>query len=129
MKIVLALGTALLAIFWTVFIAICAALADWLAGQGGQLQGGLQTITQLPMPPWIALWVDPALAETVRASVIWSIEVITALMPWIVPLLEWIAPLLWVIWGFGMFALVVLAVIGLLVIGRLRRRPRVVRYA
>ena len=86
-------------------------------------------LAQWPMPPWVALWVDPAMAETVRASVIWSLEAITALMPWILPLLEWIAPLLWVLWAVGIVGLVVVAGIGLFVIGRLRRRSRTVQYA
>jgi len=129
MKIALAVGTSLIALAWTVLIAVFAALADWIAGQGGQLQGGMLALTDLSMPPWVALWVDPALAETIRASVVWSAEVITALMPWIVPLLEWVAPLLWVVWAVGMFALVVLAGIVLLIIGRWRRNPRAPRYA
>jgi hypothetical protein len=128
MKIAIALGSVLLALIWTGFIAVCAALADWIAGQGGQLQGGMQTLSQWPMPPWVALWVDPALAETIRASVIWSVEVITALMPWITPMLEWVAPLLWVIWAVGLLALVAIAALGLLIVGRLRRSPRAVRF-
>ncbi|WP_296493374.1 hypothetical protein [Rhodoferax sp.] len=122
MKILLVLGTAVVALLWTVFIAVSAALADWLAGQGGQLQGGMQALTQWPMPAWIGLWLDPALAETLRASVVWSVEALAAFMPWIVPLLEWVAPLLWVIWAIAMAVLVALAGVGLFVIGRLRGR-------
>lgn len=122
MKIALALGTATLALLWTGFIALSAALADWLAGQGGQLQGGLQALAQWPLPPWIALWTDPAAAEAIRATIVWSVEMLAALMPWITPLLDWVAPLLWVVWAFGMVGLVVLAVVGLLLIGRMRKR-------
>ena len=129
MKILFASGTALIALLWTVFIAVSAALADWLAGQGGQLQGGMQALAQWPMPPWIGLWLDPALAEALRASVVWTVEALTAFMPWIVPLLEWVAPLLWVIWAIGMVILVVLAGLGLLLISRLRRRAPPARFA
>jgi hypothetical protein len=131
MKIALAIGTVLLALLWTGFIGISAALADWVAGQGGQLQGGLQTIAQWPIPPWIALWTDPATAETVRATIIWSVELLAVAMPWITPLLDWVAPLLWVIWAFGMVGLVVLAAVGLLLIGRMRKGARTsgARYA
>ncbi len=129
MKIIFASGTALIAILWTVFIAVSAALAEWLAGQGGQLQGGMQAITQWPMPAWIGLWLDPALAETLRASVVWSVGALTAFMPWIVPLLAWVAPLLWVVWAIGMVILVVLAGLGLLLISRLRRHTPPARYA
>jgi len=125
MKIALAIGTAFLALLWTGFIALSAALADWVAGQGGQLQGGLQTIVQWPLPPWIALWTDPATAEAVRATIVWSVEMLGAAMPWITPLLDWVAPLLWVIWAFGMLGLVVLAAVGLLLIGRMRKRARI----
>jgi len=129
MKILLALGTALIALLWTVFIAVSAALADWLAGQGGQLQGGMQALTQWPMPAWIGLWLDPALAETLRASVVWAAEALTAFMPWVVPLLEWVAPLLWVIWAIGVALLMALAGVGLFLIGRLQRRAPPARYA
>jgi hypothetical protein len=126
MKIALSIGTVLLALLWTGFIGISAALADWVAGQGGQLQGGLQTIAQWPIPPWIALWTDPATAEAVRATIVWSVEMLAVAMPWITPLLEWVAPLLWVIWFFGIVVLVVLAGLGLLLIGRLRKRSRII---
>jgi hypothetical protein len=129
MKILFASGTALLALLWTLFIAVSAALADWLAGQGGQLQGGMQALAQWPMPPWIGLWLDPALAEALRASVVWTVEALTAFMPWIMPLLEWVAPLLWVIWALGMAMLVALAGVGLFLISRLRRRASPARYA
>lgn len=122
MKIALAIGTATLALLWTGFIALSAALADWLAGQGGQLQGGLQALAQWPLPPWIALWTDPAAAEAIRATIVWSLEMLAALMPWITPLLDWVAPLLWVVWAFGMVGLVVLAAVGFLLIGRVRKR-------
>ena len=129
MKILLASVVALIALLWTVMIAVSAALTDWLAGQSGQLQVGVQALTQWPMPAWIGLWLDPALAETLRASAVWAVEVLTAFMPWVVPLLEWVAPLLWVIWAIGMALLVTLAGIGLFLIGRLRRRERPVGYA
>jgi hypothetical protein len=129
MKILFALGTALIALLWTAFIAVSAALADWLAGQGGQLQGGMQALAQWPMPAWIGLWLDPALAEALRASVVWTVEALTAFMPWIVPLLDWVAPLLWVIWAIGMVILVVLAGLGLLLISRLRGRAPPARFA
>lgn len=131
MKIALAIGTAFLALLWTGFIALAAALADWVAGHGGQLQGGLQGIAQWPLPPWIALWTDPATAEAVRAMIVWSVELLGAAMPWITPLLDWVAPLLWVIWGVGMVGLMGLAAVGWLLIGRMRKRSRLAdtRYA
>ncbi|TAH09688.1 MAG: hypothetical protein EAZ11_14240 [Curvibacter sp.] len=125
MKIALAIGSVLLALLWTGFIGISAALADWVAGQGGQLQGGLQTIAQWPIPPWIALWTDPATAEAVRATIVWSVEMLAVAMPWITPLLDWVGPLLWVIWFLGVVVLVVLAGLGLLLIGRISKRSRI----
>ena len=129
MKIALSAGTALIALLWTAFIAVWAALADWLASQGGQLQGGVQALAQWTLPAWIGRWVDPALADTLRTAVVWSVEALIAFMPWIVPLLAWVAPLLWVIWAIGMAMLVALAAAGCVLIGRLRRRSRPVRYA
>ncbi len=124
MKIALAIATVVLALLWTGFIGLSAALASWVAGQGVDLQGGLQTIAQWPVPPWIALWTDAGTAEAVRATIVWSVEMLAAVMPWITPLLDWVAPLLWVIWAFGMVGLVVLAAVGLLLMGRMRKRAR-----
>lgn len=124
MKIALAIATVVLALLWTGFIGFSAALASWVAGQGVDLQGGLQTIAQWPVPPWIALWTDAGTAEAVRATIVWSVEMLAAVMPWITPLLDWVAPLLWVIWAFGMVGLVVLAAVGVLLIGRMRKRAR-----
>jgi hypothetical protein len=70
------------------------------------------------------LWTDAGTAEAVRATIVWSVEMLAAVMPWITPLLDWVAPLLWVIWAFGMVGLVVLAAVGLLLIGRRRKRAR-----
>lgn len=110
-------------------MALSVSLVDWLAGQGGQLQSGMQTISQWPLPPWTSLWLDPAWMEALRASMVWTVEVFAAWTPWIAPVLDWIAPILWGIWALGMAGLVVLAGLGLWLVGRLRRPRPQARYA
>jgi hypothetical protein len=128
MKILLTAGIALLALLallWTGFIGISAALADWVLSQGGQLQGGLHSIAQWPLPAWVTLWFDPAAAEMVHAATVWLLESLTRLMPWILPILGWVAPLLWVVWALGMAALVIAAAIGWWLIARVRQQPSI----
>ena len=45
------------------------------------------------------------------------------LPPWMGPALEWVAPLLWVFWGVGMVALLVVAAGSQFVIGRMQSAP------
>ena len=63
MKLLIWAGAVVVALLWTGMIAVMASLATWLVGSADQAVGGLQAISQWPMPAWLALWVDPALLE------------------------------------------------------------------
>lgn len=121
MKSLIWASAVVVALVWTLMIAVMASLTTWLVGSADQAVGGLQAISQWPMPAWLALWVDPALLEPVKAMVAGGMDLLVTATPWLTPLLAWIAPLLWVVWALVMVLLLVIAVAGHLLVGKLRR--------
>jgi hypothetical protein len=120
MKFLIWAGTGLVALLWTVIIAAMASLANWLAGSADQAVGGLQTISQWPMPAWLSLWVDPAWLEPIKAVMAWALELLTVATPWLAPVLGWVAPLLWFVWAVVMLLLLAIASSGHLLLAKLR---------
>lgn len=124
MKLLMWAGTGLVALLWTLMIAIMASLASWLAVSADQAVGGLQAISQWPVPPWLALWVDPALLESIKPMVVWGLDLLVNALPWLTPFLGWVSPLLWVVWAVVMLLLLAIAAGGHLLVGRLRPATR-----
>lgn len=122
MKALLWTGTGLVALLWTLMVAVVASLANWLVGSADQAVGGLQTMSQWLVPAWVSLWMDPALLEPIKAMVVWGMDALVTATPWLTPVLAWVAPLLWVVWAIVMLLLVVLAVGGHLLVGKLRQQ-------
>ncbi len=120
MKLLMWAGTGLVALLWTLIIAAMASLANWLAGSADQAVGGLQAISQWPTPAWLAVWLDPALLESIKAMVVGGMDLLVTATPWLTPLLSWVAPLLWVVWALAMLLLLAMAVGGHLLVGRRR---------
>jgi len=111
---------ALLAVLWSAGMAVLASVSGWLARSADQAAGSVKDLAGLTLPPWMEVWLDPAWHEALAAFAVASQEALAWVTPWIGPVLEWVAPLLWVVWGFGMLGLVLLAVGGQFVIGRMR---------
>lgn len=120
MKLLLWGGAGLVALLWTLMIAVVASLATWLAGSADQAVGGLQAISQWPTPAWLAVWMDPALLEPFRAMAVWVMDLLATSAPWLTPMLGWVAPMLWVLWAMVMLLLLVIAVGGHYLVGKLR---------
>ena len=111
---------ALLAVVWSVGVAVLASISGWLARSADQAAGSAKDLASLTFPPWVEVWLDPAWREALVAVAIGSQEALGWVTPWIGPVLEWVAPLLWVVWGIGMVGLVLLAVGGQFLIGRMQ---------
>ena len=111
---------ALLAVLWSAGIAVLASASGWLARSADQAAGSVKDLSGLTLPPWVEVWLDPTWRESLVALATWSQEVLAWVTPWIGPVLEWVAPLLWVFWGIGMVLLLLLAVGGQFLIGRMR---------
>lgn len=120
MKFLIWAGTGLVALLWTLTIAVMASLANWLAGSTDQAVSGLQTISQWPMPAWLSLWVDPTWLDPIKAMMAWGLDLLTVATPWLAPVLGWLAPLLWFVWAVVMLLLLAIASSGHLLVGKLR---------
>ena len=118
MKTLLWAISLLLAMVWTVGIALVASVFNWLAGAGDQVVGAVQMVAEWPVPAWAAVWMDPAWLDGVRAALTWSIDSLVTYAPWAFAVLGWISPVLWVLWGLGMFLLLVLVAVGQMLLNR-----------
>ena len=121
MKWLLWPGVALVALFWTGLVAVGAQLSDWLAATvaSGQAVDLARSATQWPVPAWLALWVDPAWVQALQAAWLGTVQWLGQVLPSGDGLMGWIAPLLWIGWGLVMLLLLVCAVAGHWLAGRL----------
>jgi hypothetical protein len=122
MIIALWLLTLVLAGLWTLTAGLAAAALSWLISQAPVAADWATQAANLPLPPWLALWMDPALAEWTRQMVVHGLESLSAVLPWLQPVLGWLVPLTWVVWGFGLVALVGMAALGHWAAMRWKRR-------
>jgi len=122
MKALIWIVAAVLALCWTGFVAVSAALLSW-AGEaiasGGVADWG-RAASQWPVPEWIALWIDPGLVRALQEAVRWGLDMMGGTLPAAGTLVGWLAPLAWVAWGFGMVLLLALAAGGHWLAGRQR---------
>ena len=103
-----------LALLWTAGVALFAALADWLAGAlaSGQAAEWSRVAAQWPLPPWVALWIDPSLLQALQATLAWTLGWMQSALPFAGTLVGWLVPLAWVGWGLGLALLLGLAAVG-----------------
>lgn len=115
--------TALFAAGWTGLVWVTHQLTGWLLGaiDAGTLKDAGGAVVGLPVPPlpeWLNLWIDTAWLGALQA---WSAELLGwlgAVLPAGDALMAWIGPLLWVGWGLGLLALLALAGLVHLLVGR-----------
>lgn len=114
----------LLALLWTGGAFVFAELAQWGAqalASGGAVDAA-RGLADLQLPPWIALWVDPAMVQAGQSMVLWTLDAGRDALPLLGSAAGWLAPLVWVLWAFGLLALLVGAAGSHLVLRRLRGR-------
>lgn len=102
---------ALLALLWTGGAALTAWLVQWTAqavASGGALEIGRE-LGALPVPQWIAVWMDPALVEAARSALLWTLDAASGVLPLAGTAAEWLVPAVWVVWGLGLLVLLVAA--------------------
>lgn len=123
MRAALWLGFAVMAATWSGLGALTLGAAEWLtsAMASGQAQDILQQAGQMPLPAWLAPWVDANGLHALQAGLQWGVQMIAAALPASASLLSWITPLVWVLWGCGMLALLLLTAGLHWLIGRTRQ--------
>ncbi len=101
--------TALVALAGTLLVAVMASAVGWL---GDNMAGGadwVKQLTQVPVPAWLSLYLEPAMMEWVRAASVGALGAVATGLPWLAPMLGWVAPALWVVWLIVLVCLLALA--------------------
>lgn len=121
MKTMIWLAFFLLAGLWTGLVALTAQVTDWLlaAMASGQATDLATAAGQWPVPAWLAPWVDPAWLQGLQAAWVNAVQWLAQVLPSAGGLMGWITPLLWTGWGLVMLLLLVCAVAGHWLAGRL----------
>lgn len=110
MKRIIALGWilfALLALVWTATAWIAAAGTQWLAQAvaSGTAAEAARELSAVPLPQWLAFWLDPAWLQAIESGVQWLAGIASASLPFAGSAASWLVPAVWVAWGLGMLLL------------------------
>lgn len=123
MKIAVWIVFAFLSALWTGGALLVIALSEWAAqllGSGDAATVGAAA-AQWPVPAWVSLWLDPASIKLAQEAVLWALTAGRDVLPMLGSAMGWLEPLIWLIWLLGMVIMLVLAVAGHLLLGRLPR--------
>lgn len=113
---------------WTGMTLLTVQLVDWIVQSfGSTLPTDLGAVlSTIPVPPWLAIWIDTTWIQAIQSSLVGLIEGITQTVPYLASAIGWLSPLIWAIWGLGVLVLLflVLAVAGHWLIGSFRKTPQ-----
>ena len=111
---------------WTGMTLLTVQLVDWIVQSfGSTLPTDLGAVlSTIPVPPWLAIWIDTTWIQAIQSSLVGLIEGITQTVPYLASAIGWLSPLIWAIWGLGVLVLLILAVAGLWLIGSFRKTPQ-----
>lgn len=103
----------LLALLWTGGIAIAIEILEWSAEviASGGLSGLTDAAASVPIPGWLAPFVDLAGWRDLLSSAAAWLSSLSAALPSPSQSLSWLVPLIWVVWGLGTLALLVLTLV------------------
>lgn len=112
MKVLIWFAFLLLAAFWTGVVMLTSQVTDWVLGsvQSGQVADLAASAGQVPLPAWLALWVDTAWLKEMQTFGISLVQWLGQVLPSADGLMTWINPLLWFGWGLGILAMLVGAI-------------------
>jgi hypothetical protein len=111
MRIAIWLVCAALGLAWTGGAWLASALAHWSAQAvaSGAAEAAGRAVAAWPVPPWLAVWMDPSWVRAVQGMLAWSLDAAQGLLPWVGSAVGWLVPVVWGVWVFGMVLLLVLA--------------------
>lgn len=124
------------AIIWTLFIVMLAIwtgmtlltahFVDWMVQAFDSTQpaelGAL--LNNMPLPPQLSPWIDPALLQSIQSSLAGLIEGISHNVPNFASAIAWLSPMIWAVWGLGALALFLFAITGHWLVGSFRKSPQ-----
>jgi hypothetical protein len=106
---------------WSLLAWAAHGLAAWtLAGAGGLVAGGVSA-QGMGLPGWLAAWLPPEAAQALESMAAALLPAIQATLAWAPSLEGGLTVLVWVVWGLGCAALVVLGLLASGLIALLRR--------
>ena len=94
----------LLALLWTGGALLAVELAQWggeALASGAPMAAGRE-LAGLPVPQWLAVWIDPAWLQALQSALSWAGEAAGHLLPLAGSVAGWLVPLVWVLWGVGL---------------------------
>ena len=111
MKALIWIVALVIALVWTATMAVSAGVASWAAQmlESGGAIDWVREAARWPPPPWIAIWIDPAIARSLQEAVLRSLEALHSAVPFGAAMLTWFVRISWVVWGLGMLTLLGLA--------------------
>ena len=111
---------------WTGMTLLTVQLVDWIVQSfGSTLPTDLGAVlSTIPVPPWLAIWIDTTWIQAIQSSLVGLIEGITQTVPYLASAIGWLSPLIWAIWGLGVLVLLILAVAGHWLIGSFLKTPQ-----
>ncbi len=120
MKIAVWIVFALLAALWTGAALLFVTVSEWAAGllASGQAEQLGTAAATMPLPPALALWIDPATVKLAQEGVLWLLNSARDVLPLLGSAMGWLEPLIWLLWLFGLVVMLVLAGAAHLLLGR-----------
>jgi hypothetical protein len=119
LKLFLWCAAVLLALLWTGGIAVTVKIVEWSIGAlaSGSAAGLAEAAARVPIPQWLAPFVDLAGGRETLIAIAAGLQSLAAALPSATQSLGWLIPTLWVVWGVGVLGLAVLTVIASRLIG------------
>jgi hypothetical protein len=125
MRIIIWSLFALAMLLWTGTALIAVHFVDWTVQTFGNTLPTAQELgavaEAIPLPAWLAVWVDPAWAQIFQAGFGNFIEVVSQSAPFLASAISWLSPLIWGIWGLGVLVLLIAAALGHWLLGTLKK--------
>ncbi len=109
MKLLIWFAFLLLAAFWTGLVMLTVQVSQWVLGsvESGQITGMAASAGQIPLPAWLALWVDAAWLKEMQTFGVSVVQWLGQVLPSADGLMTWVTPLLWIGWGLGILAMLI----------------------
>jgi hypothetical protein len=125
MKYAIWITGAMLAALWTGLCWMGSLAFSWL---GEQLGTGMDVdavlrVTQMPLPSWVTVWLDPVSLQWMRDGLAWLATQSAHSGPWLATLIGAAGWLIWPVWVLGFVVLLLLVVGAHWAVGRVGGAP------